>query len=54
MVAAQLGVLCYLDTLLTSLVVDKMIQERDQSNEVTNKAKELGKLLYILQAQQVA
>ncbi len=28
--ALQLGVLCYLDTLLTSLVVDKLIQERDK------------------------
>ena len=39
--ALQLAVLCYLDTLLTSLVVDKMVQERDDSNETTNKAKEL-------------
>lgn len=35
--ALQLAVLCYLDTLLTSLVVDKLIQERDKSEEVTNK-----------------
>ena len=40
--AAQLAVLCYLDTLLTSLVVDKMIQDRDGSDETTNKAKELS------------
>lgn len=40
--ALQLAVLCYLDTLLTSLVVDKMVQERDDSEETTNKAKELG------------
>ena len=40
--AAQLAVLCYLDTLLTSLVVDKMIQDRDDSDETTNKAKELS------------
>lgn len=39
--ALQLAVLCYLDTLLTSLVVDKMVQERDDSDENTNKAKEL-------------
>ena len=37
--ALQLAVLCYLDTLLTSLVVDKMVQERDNSDEATNKAK---------------
>ena len=40
--ALQLAVLCYLDTLLTSLVVDKMVQERDSSEETTNKAKELS------------
>eukprot|EP01052_Picozoa_sp_SAG31_P048080 SAG31_NODE_9897_length_1215_cov_0.730287_1_plen_186_part_10 len=40
--ALQLSVLCYLDTLLTSLVVDKMIQERDNSDSTTNKAKELS------------
>jgi SulP family sulfate permease len=39
--ALQLGVLCYLDTLLTSLVVDKLIQERDKSDEVTHKGQEL-------------
>lgn len=39
--ALQLAVLCYLDTLLTSLVVDKLIQERDKSEEVTNKGQEL-------------
>jgi SulP family sulfate permease len=39
--ALQLSVLCYLDTLLTSLVVDKMVQERDGSDETTNRAKEL-------------
>jgi MFS superfamily sulfate permease-like transporter len=40
--ALQLAILCYLDTLLTSLVVDKMVQERDSSDETTNKAKELS------------
>ena len=40
--ALQLAVLCYLDTLLTSLVVDKMVQERDDSKEETNKSKELA------------
>jgi SulP family sulfate permease len=39
--AVQLAVLCYLDTLLTSLVVDKLIQGRDKSEEVTKKGKEL-------------
>lgn len=36
MYALQLAVLCYLDTLLTSLVIDKM------NGEATNKEKELG------------
>ena len=39
--ALQLALLCYLDTLLTSLVVDKMVQLRDNSTEETNKSKEL-------------
>jgi SulP family sulfate permease len=40
--ALQLAVLCYLDTLLTSLVVDKLIQERDKSDEVTKQGQGAG------------
>ena len=42
MTPVQLSVLCYLDTLLTSLVVDKMVQQRDGTDETTHKAKELS------------
>ena len=38
----QLCLLCYLDTLLTSLIVDKLIQERDESDEKTAQNKELA------------
>lgn len=39
--AFQLAFLCYLDTLLTSLVVDKLVQTKFQSNETTAQDKEL-------------
>jgi len=40
--AANLAMLAYLDSLLTSLVVDKMVQEKFHTDEITKQNKELA------------